>query len=141
TVLSIPALRRLRFPKDVEGQPIPAERRAVAENAARNALAALGLAAVALQREEGFDLRSRCAFVPDGPLAFEIVDRDGGTSGRFSLTSEDAVTLLKDAREAAGEVGMGWRTEPIDLRPAPKLVELIRKSRRVAAVGGDTEEE
>lgn len=141
TVLSIPALRRLRFPKDVEGNTVPNERRAAVENAARTALAALGLAAVAFQREEGFDLRSRCAFVPDGPLALEVVDRDGASAGPYALTSEDAVALVKNASEAAEAVGMGWSAKPIDLLPAPKLVELIRRSREVAAVGGEEVEE
>jgi CRISPR-associated protein Csb1 len=137
TVLSVPALRRLRFPKDVEAKPVPSERRGAVENAARTALAALGLAAVAFQREEGFDLRSRCAFVPEGPLALEVVDRDGASSGPYALTSEDAAALVKRASQAAEAEGMGWSAEPVDLIPAPKLVELIRRSREVAAVGDD----
>lgn len=140
-VLSIPALRRLRFPKDVEGNAVPRESRSSLENAVRTALAALGLAAVALQRDEGFDLRSRCAFVPEGPLMLEVVDRDGGSTGSYALTSEDAVALVRDAFGAAQAVGMEWSKEPIDLQPAPKLVELIRKSRMVAAAGGDEADE
>ncbi|MGI8843807.1 MAG: type I-G CRISPR-associated RAMP protein Csb1/Cas7g [Gemmatimonadaceae bacterium] len=135
TVLSIPALRRLRFPKNVGGSAIPRDQRTTAENAARTALAALGLAAVAFQRLEGFDLRSRCAFVPDpaGPLAFHVLDRDGTSNGPFALAPDDAEQLVKRASEAAEAAGMGWDREPIDLVPAPKLVELIRKSRDVAA--------
>ena len=68
-------------------------------------------------------------------------DRDGGVSGRYSLASEDAVELLTQAAAAANAVGMGWNEEPIDLHPAPKLVDLIRKSRAVAAVAGDALEE
>jgi CRISPR-associated protein Csb1 len=141
TVLSIPALRRLRFPKDVAGNSVTAERRKAVETAARTALAALGLAAVAFQREDGFDLRSRCAFVPEGPLALEVVDRDGASAGLYSLNSEDAAELVRRASDAAEAEGMGWSTEPVDLRPAPKLVQLIRKSREVAAVSGDEIEE
>jgi CRISPR-associated protein Csb1 len=141
TVLSIPALRRLRFPKDVEGNVVPAERRGAVESAARTALAALGLAAVAFQREDGFDLRSRCAFVPEGPLALDVVDRDGASAGPYSLSATDAAELLRQASSAAEAQGMGWTAEPVDLRPAPKLVQLIRKSREVAAVGGDDAEE
>src|SRR5690606_30433673 len=77
TVLSLPALRRLRFPKDVADEPVAPERRTQVELGARAALAALGLAAVSLQRAQGYDLRSRCAFVPEGPLSFELLDRDG----------------------------------------------------------------
>jgi CRISPR-associated protein Csb1 len=140
-VLSLPALRRLRFPKDVDGNPVPPETRRETENAARTSLAALALAAVALQREEGFDLRSRCAFVPEGPLELEIVGRDGERSGAHSLSPEDAATLLHAAAAAAEEVGMGWSAAPVDLTPAPKLVELIRKSRLVAAAAEEPEDE
>src|SRR5690606_19487544 len=134
---------RLRFPRNVAGDPIAAERRDEAENAARAAIAALGLAAVAFQREEGFDLRSRCAFVPDGPLAFEVVGRDGGVLGRYALSPTDAQKLVTDASAAAADVGMGWEREPVGLRPAAKLVALIRKSREVAAFAAeeDAEEE
>lgn len=141
TVMSLPAIRRLRFPRDMEGKPVPADRRSSVENSARTALAAMGLAAVALQRNDGFDLRSRCAFVPGGPLEFEVVGRDGGSAGRYQLSPEDAVTLVQRASEAAHAAGMGWTDEPVDLLPAPKLVELIRKSRMVAAAGTDEAEE
>lgn len=141
TVLSLPALRRLRFPKDPSGKPVPRERRRSAETAARTTLAALGLAAVALQREHGFDLRSRCAFVPDpaGPLSFELVDRDGHTSGPYTLDPDAAAELLQRAVQAAEAEGFGWQDAAIDLKPAPKLVQLIRSSREVASAG-DAEE-
>lgn len=135
TVLSLPALRRLRFPKDTAGTRLSREDRAAAESAARTALAALGLAAVSLQRDQGYDLRSRCAFVPEGPLALEVVGRDGQVTGPYALSSEDAVALLAQASAVADEAGMGWAREPIDLQPAPKLVQLIRRSRQVAATG------
>jgi len=139
TVLSFPALRRLRFPRDVGGTPLPRERRATAEHDARTALAALGLAAVALQRDEGYDLRSRSALIPQGPLRVEILDRDGAISGTYSLSSDDAVKLVAQASEAAAQSGMGWSSDPIDLKPAEKLVQLIRGSREVSAAG-DAEE-
>lgn len=139
-VLSLPALRRLRFPKDVSGASIDRDRRSTAEGAARTALAALALSGVAAQRDEGFDLRSRCAFAPEGPLAIELVDRDGGTSGPYSLSSDEAAALVAKAAEDASKHGMGWSSDPIDLVPAPKLVALIRKSREVAAQGVDEAE-
>ncbi len=135
TVLSLPALRRLRFPRDVSGVAVDRERRQAVEGHARTALAALGLAAIATLRDEGFDLRSRCAFVPEGPLQLEVVDRDGRVSEPYSLSSDDAAALLARAAKEAEAVGMGWSADPIDLLPAPKLVELIRKSREVAATG------
>jgi len=135
TVLSLPVLRRLRFPKDVQGEPHPTGSGSDAETAARSALAALALAAVSFQRDEGFDFRSRCAFIPDGPLEFEVLSRDGGSEGPYALDSATAATLVAEAASAAAEAGMAWSSDPVDLVPAPKLVELIRRSRKVAAVG------
>jgi CRISPR-associated protein Csb1 len=140
-VLSLPVLRRLRFPRAVDGDRHDADHRRGAENAARTALAALALAAVSFQRAEGYDLRSRCAFVPDGPLELEVVSRNGDEVGRFSLPVDAAAELLKAAHAAAEKVGMAWAVEPIDLVPAPKLVELIRRSRRVAATEDAEDEE
>lgn len=140
TVLSLPALRRLRFPQDVNRKQVARAKLASAEGSARAALAALALAAVALQRDNGFDFRSRCIFVPDGPLHLEIVDRDGKASTPYTLSSDDAFTLVTQASDAAADQGMGWSAEPIDLVPAPKLVELIRNSRRAAARGDEEQD-
>lgn len=137
TVLSLPALRRLRFPTALDGSPLEAGARTEAETAARAALASLALAAVALQRVEGFDLRSRCAFVPDGPLRFQLIDREGREEGSFELSPEGAAELVESAVAQAKKHGFAWSGEAIDLTPAPKLVELIRRSRRVAARGDD----
>ncbi|MEQ9400877.1 MAG: type I-U CRISPR-associated RAMP protein Csb1/Cas7u [Longimicrobiales bacterium] len=133
TTLSFPVLNRLYFPRSVDGKALSGGAKDAAEASARVALAALALAAIAFQREEGFDLRSRCAFVPEGPLALEVIGRDGSVSGPYSLSGDAAATLLADAAGAAEAAGMGWSAEPLDLRPAPMLVELIRRSRRVAA--------
>lgn len=141
TVLSLPALRRLRFPRTVGGERQDNDRLPAAEHAARTALAALALAAVAYQRDEGYDLRSRCAFAPEGPIELEVVSRNGEDAGRFSLSPDAAAELLQEAAAAAEKVGMGWPTEPVDLLPAPQLVELIRRSRKVAATGEAEDEE
>ncbi len=131
-VLSLAALRRLRFSTTVDGAPVdPAQRRAT-EQAARTALAALGLAAVVLQREQGHDLRSRCLLIPDGPLSFDLIPRDGGAPTSFRLDRQAALDLLQAAGAAAAGMGMGWQRAPLTLRPAPKLSALIRKSRELA---------
>lgn len=135
TVLSLPALRRLRFPTDVTGRRLDGETRADAENAARTALAALALAAVAWLRARGYDLRSRSFLVPDpgGPLTLEVLPLDGGTPTKYALTPEDAATLLGQAHDEAKALGFGWKRDPLTLKPAKKLVGLIKKSRELAA--------
>ncbi len=139
TVLSLAGLRRLRFQTQASGERIPEDKRDDAESAARTALAALALAAVAYQRENDFDLRSRSLLVAKEPLVFEIVGRNGGEPERFTLTKSEAMELLKAAEKKARAFGLGWNPEAITLAPAPKLATLIRKSRELTQ-SGDAEE-
>ncbi|MGH3280369.1 MAG: hypothetical protein ACRDNW_14695, partial [Trebonia sp.] len=132
TTFSLIQLRRLRFPTRPDGTAFDGQR-ADAEVAARAALAALGLAAAALAFEEGFDLRSRCVLVADGPVTFELVKRDGAVAP-FDLSSADAVKLVTESVEHAAAAGLSWRDSELLLRPADRLVELIRRSQDIAAV-------
>ncbi len=134
TVLSMPALRRLRFPKDLHGNTVDAPARRDAQKAVRTALAALALAAVAYQREIGYDLRSRSLLVPEqgGMFDLEIIPSDGGDPIRVHLDVGGAADLLRAAANEAAEFGFSWEREPLSLRPAPKLSELIRRSRALA---------
>jgi CRISPR-associated protein Csb1 len=136
-VLSLPALRRLRFLTDLDGRTLKG--REEAERAARTALAALGIAAIVHQRAQGYDLRSRCLLVPEGPLVLDVVRADGSTEP-VSLGVEEANALVKNAREAASKAGLPWEREPLKLKPAPKLVALVKRSRAEAAAGGVAEE-
>lgn len=130
-VLSLPALRRLRFPQKADGSRLDGDERRDAERAARTALAALGLAAIAYQRENGFDLRSRCALRPLGPLTLELLPADGGRPVPLTLDRKAAAGLLGDAAIDLERAGLPWRREPLELKPAPKLVGLIRRSREL----------
>lgn len=134
TVLSLIQLRRLRFPADLERSPFDDHRRQEAELAARAALAALGLTAVVLAFEQGFDLRSRCVLVTAGPVTFEAVARDG-TVLPFDLSSADALKLVAEAADRAAAAGMPWRAGELSLRPADRLAELIRRSISLTASG------
>ncbi|MDQ3151350.1 MAG: type I-U CRISPR-associated RAMP protein Csb1/Cas7u [Actinomycetota bacterium] len=136
TVLSFIQLRRLRFPSNVTGEPVPAERRTTAENAARTALAALGLAATVLAYEQGFDLRSRCVLVPRAALTFDLVGRAGAVE-TVELDGFAAVALVSEAAQHADECGLGWRDGEMLLRPSDRLVDLIRRSQDVAVAGLD----
>jgi CRISPR-associated protein Csb1 len=127
TVLSLIQLRRLRFPAGLDRSPFDDQRRQEAELAARTALAALGLAAVALAFEQGFDLRSRCVLVTTGPVTFEAVAR-GGTVQPYALSAADALKLVAAASDRAAAAGLPWRDGELSLRPAGRLVELIRRS-------------
>jgi CRISPR-associated protein Csb1 len=133
TVLSLPQLRRLRFPDPETGKCSP-ERDA----AGRTALAALALYAVALQREDGYFLRSRCHLVPATQPRCELVGETAEDVQPFSLTAAEARQVLDQARAQARKQGLSWKGGLIELKPTPKLVELVRLSdEKVKVEGGD----
>jgi len=128
-VISLPALRRLRFPIDGKLDP-------KANAAARAVLAALGLCAAALADDAGLDLRSRCLLYPDADLTWTLLDRKAG--GDFTLPADEAIELFNEAVEAARKAGLPWREEPVVLKPSEQLVKLVVKSQQLAIrQGGD----
>jgi CRISPR-associated protein Csb1 len=133
TVLSFIQLRRLRFPVDADGAKLDGDARKTAEVAARTAIAALGLAAATLAFEEGFDLRSRCVLAPVDDIRFELLRR-GDDAIEFTLDRDGALALLAEAKEAAVAAGLAWESDEVLLQPTDRLVDLIRRSRDVAAV-------
>jgi CRISPR-associated protein Csb1 len=126
-VLSLASLRRLGF---AEGA-----------TEARTVLAALGLLAVLASESRGHDLRSRCLLVPRKgcALTLEAVGRDGGTEP-LALDLAAAIKLYNEAvaalppavkfEKAAGEA-------LAELTPSPKLADLVRRSRELAAAEAD----
>jgi CRISPR-associated protein Csb1 len=133
TVLSLPQLRRLRFPDPETGQSSP-ERDA----AGRTVLAALALYAAALQREDGYFLRSRCHLVPLKPACCELVGATTQEVEPFQLTAQTAHVVFDEARQRAKKVGLSWKGGLIELQPTEKLVELVRRSdEKVQMEGGD----
>lgn len=127
TVISLTALRRLRFPLSGAAESDPQ-----IDVAARTALAALGLAAAALTRDESADLRSRCHLIATVKPEWELIDKPGAESKRFHLSGEAALALLNEAVAAAKKAGLPWDHE-IELRPSDDLVELVRRSQVLTA--------
>lgn len=136
-VLSLPALRKLRLSTDLTGSPI--KDKLQAEQAARVALAALAIAGIANQRAQGYDLRSRCLLVADGPLVLELLMSDG-TSESVSISVDEANALVSRAAADCKGVGLEWKREPVKLKPAAKLAALIRRSRADVAAGAANED-
>jgi len=56
------------------------------------------------------------------------------------LTADSGLAMVKEAADQAASAGMPWGSAPIDLKPAPKLVDLIRRSRRSATPGESAQE-
>jgi len=127
-VLSLPALRRLRFPIDKSGRSKPE-----VDAAARTALAALGLCAAALNQAQGCDLRSRCQLHPTAPFVWELLDEPGEAPKQFKLTADEAVAIFREAVAEAKKAGLPWMEEELVLKPSPQLAELVRKSQELAA--------
>ena len=129
TVLSLAALRRLRFPLDGAADSDHAT-----DVSARTALAALGLAAGTLARND-VDLRSRCHLFAESAPTWELLDRPGKPPIEFELSPDAALQLLADAIEEARKAGLPWKDE-IELTPSAELVELVRRSQELASQEG-----
>lgn len=136
TVLSLPALRRLRFPIGEATFSTPE-----IDVAARTTLAALALCAATLQREQGADLRSRCFLVSSSEPAWELIGAPGTPSLEYSLTGPQSIAIFNDAVKAAGAAGLPWRGDEIKLTPSADLLELVIRSQNLAASVGAISEE
>lgn len=135
TVLSLPALRRLRFPLDGSSPSTEVDR------AARTALAALGVCAATLAGERGYDLRSRCVLFPEGKSRWQLLDEPGADPKTFELDGSAAIALLEDAVAEAREAGLPWTTDPIVLKPSEQLLELVKRSQKLNVQEGSSEAE
>ena len=132
TVLSLSALRRLRFP--LNGA---ADSDREVDLAARTTLAALGIAAGTLARADT-DLRSRCQLFAEQEPVWELLDRPGQTPESFEVTFDDSLELLNAAITEAQAAGLPWEGE-ITLTPSDELVELVRRSQELATASPEGE--
>jgi CRISPR-associated protein Csb1 len=121
-VISFAGLRRLSFGGDNR------------DRAGRTLLAALGLLALTEQAARGYALRSRCDLVCDGNAPFELIHADG-TVDRLVIDGPAVRRLYTDAFEAARAAGFHLSAEPVRLVPQDKLVEIVRRSQRLALAG------
>jgi len=132
TVLSLPALRRLRFPLTGESKSDPKR-----DDAARTVLAALGLCAATLTRESGCDLRSRCQLHPTEAILWQLLDKPGEDPTAFELSGDAAIELYRGAVDAAKNAKLPWLEDELVLKPSPSLVQLVKKSQLLAASAGE----
>lgn len=133
TVLSLAALRRLRFPLGAG-----ADSDAKVDLAARTTLTALGLLCATLSREEGADLRSRCQLFPTQAFQWELMAEPGQAPETYSLSGEQAESLFQECVAAARAAGLLWEEE-VRLTPSEDLLLLVARSQELAAgqVEGD----
>jgi CRISPR-associated protein Csb1 len=135
TVLSLPALRRLRIP------PKPGEKSSTdGDAAARTYLAALALLGATLAVESGYDLRSRCILRATEPVRWHLLGRPGEDELVFDLPREAALSLYTNALSATVHAKLPIETKEIVLTPSDDLVTLVQKSMELAGAdvgGGD----
>ena len=129
-VISFAGLRRLGFGGGEK------------DRAGRALLAALGLVALTEQDARGYALRSRCDLVCEGRAPLELVHSDGNIE-EAGIDRASARRLYTQAYAAAREAGFEMASEPIRLTPQEKLVEIVRRSQRLAleGEGGEVGEE
>ncbi|MEM5787032.1 MAG: type I-U CRISPR-associated RAMP protein Csb1/Cas7u [Syntrophobacteraceae bacterium] len=125
TVLSLAALRRLRFP--LNGAP---DSDLTVDRTAQTALAALALYAATLAREEGADLRSRCQLFPVRAFSWELLAIPGQSHKEYSLDSAGAERIFIEALSEAKKVGLPWEGT-INLVPSAELLSLVSKSQEL----------
>lgn len=130
TVISLAALRKLGFGNDTSREAVLAM---------QTAIAALGVLSMVAVYEGGMDLRSRCLLIPEDDLAIEAVFRGKKESEVFSVTKEDALSLLAEADKQAIEAGHGWsrRDDSLVFTPSPELIQLMEKSAKHSDASGD----
>jgi CRISPR-associated protein Csb1 len=117
TLISLPTLRRLRFPVNGNNN---------ADLQGRVALTTLALCAATLSGEKGYNLRSQCDLhVPSSMPEWEIL----GQKETFVLSAEDAVKLFNQAVEEAKSAGLPWNSAGMTLTPRADLVEMVLRSR------------
>jgi CRISPR-associated protein Csb1 len=132
TVLSLPALRRLRFPAKGGEKSTPE-----GDAAARAYLAALGLLGATLAVEAGYDLRSRCILRAKDAVRWELLGKPGDPDRHFALDKAAAIQLYNDALAAVQKAGLPLELEEITLTPSDDLVTLVKKSMELAAESGE----
>lgn len=128
TVLSLPALRRLRFPKKPGEKSKPES-----DVAARAYLAALALLGATLAIEGGYDLRSRCVLRAKDAVRWLLLGRPGESDQEFDLPRDAAIELYGKSLAAAEKAGFAIEKKEIVLKPSDDLVTLVKKSMELAA--------
>ena len=127
TVLSFTQIRKLRF-------PVSGKESGDTDIAGRAVIAALGVLAIALQIEDGYQLRSRCQLIPTSEAEFEWLGAIASETKKEKISAKTATEALDALYLKAKEKGLGWEEAPLTLQPEEKLVKLVAMSDQATAV-------
>lgn len=105
--------------------------------AGRNLVAALALLALAEQRTEDCALRTGCELTGEGPPQRLIIDAEGNTEA-ITIDRETAQTVYREAYMDAEEAG--FRFASLTLKPQPKLVTLMARSRALSGAESEADD-
>ncbi|WP_422474537.1 type I-G CRISPR-associated RAMP protein Csb1/Cas7g [Endozoicomonas sp. ALB032] len=130
-VLSLTQIRKMRFP-DLDTGELSEER----DHICRMVLALLGLHGLALQYDQGYDLRSRCLLIPSDEPVVTIIGKTAKEKESLPLDSKDTLDALNYAVKKLKKVGVRWNAAPVELKASDKLEKLISKSRALSDVEG-----
>jgi len=120
-VISFAQLRQLSFP-GLDG--VVPER----DRAGRALLAALGLLALTLQWQDGYQLRSRCLLVGEEPPRIELLGLTDKGDQTLQIDRAEVLSAFHACRSRALQAGIAWAEGEIELQPTAKLLELVGKS-------------
>ena len=127
-VLSFSQLRKLRFP--VNGQETDE-----INSYGRAVIAALGVLALTLQLEDGYQLRSRCQLIPESEPEFEWLGAFATNVSKSQISAKTASEAFQKLCAQAGNAGLRWQEEPVTLTPEEKLVKLVQMSDQSTDIG------
>ena len=131
-VLSLAQIRKMRFP-DLNTGELSEER----NHACRMVLALLGLHGLALQYDQGYDLRSRCLLIPSDEPVVTIIGKTAKEKESLPLDSKETLDALSIAIKKLKKVGVSWNTEPVQLKASDNLEKLVANSRALSNAEGD----
>jgi CRISPR-associated protein Csb1 len=126
-VLSFTQIRKLRF-------PITGKESTDLDIAGRSVISALGILAITLQIEEGYQLRSRCQLIPKAEPAFEWLGATASEKDTEKISVGTAKEALQVLCAKARDKGLTWKEEPLTLKPDEKLVKLVEMSDQLTDV-------
>jgi CRISPR-associated protein Csb1 len=120
-VLSFTQIRKLRFPAD-------GDENGDLDVAGRAVIAALGVLAITLQIEDGYQLRSRCQLIPTAEPEFEWLGATVSETHKKKISAKTATEALNELYAQAKKEGLAWEEKPLTLEPEEKLVKLVEMS-------------
>jgi CRISPR-associated protein Csb1 len=123
-VLSFTQIRKLRF-------PVGGKETGDLDIAGRAVVAALGVLAISLQIEDGYQLRSRCQLIPTSQPEFEwlgAIASETHKKDKTQISAKTATEALHSLYSKAKEKGLEWEETPLTLEPEEKLVKLVAMS-------------